>query len=139
MDIIIAENLHDKSVLSMLSLSLYMPSEERLNHLAGEYEADKNVFVLACIEDGMAVGIIALKRLTCEACEILNIGVSPAFRGRKIGSRLIDTAIECFSCRNLTAETDDDAVGFYRSYGFEIEALGEKYPGFPRYLCTLKS
>ena len=36
------------------------------------------------------------------------------------------------------AETDRDAVDFYRSCGFTIESLGEKYPRIERFLCTLQ-
>lgn len=33
----------------------------------------------------------------------------------------------------VTAETDHDAVGFYRTYGFSIHSLGEKYAGVERF------
>lgn len=35
----------------------------------------------------------------------------------------------------VSAETDADAVEFYRKYGFKIKSLGEKYPGVERFLC----
>lgn len=35
----------------------------------------------------------------------------------------------------LVAETDADAVGFYRHSGFEVMSLGEKYPGTERFSC----
>lgn len=37
----------------------------------------------------------------------------------------------------LRAETDGDAVGFYRACGFSVVSLDEKYPGCVRYLCRL--
>ena len=40
--------------------------------------------------------------------------------------------------KQLTAETDADAVGFYQRCGFEVESLGELYPGAERFRCTLK-
>lgn len=36
---------------------------------------------------------------------------------------------------SIVAETDDEAVDFYRRYGFFITSLGEKYPGVERFLC----
>lgn len=45
-----------------------------------------------------------------------------------------DKHLLCF----IFAETDNDAVGFYRSYGFEVTSLGEKYPGVERFLCKYK-
>ena len=42
------------------------------------------------------------------------------------------------SC-SMIAETDDDAVGFYRKVGFSVQPLGNKYvAGINRYLCTLE-
>ncbi|HPH97803.1 MAG TPA: hypothetical protein PKW33_16525 [Anaerolineaceae bacterium] len=36
----------------------------------------------------------------------------------------------------LSAETDCEAVDFYRRCGFQMESLGEKYPGMERFRCT---
>lgn len=35
----------------------------------------------------------------------------------------------------IKAETDKDAVGFYKKNGFSITSLGEKYPGVERFEC----
>ncbi|QSF44504.1 GNAT family N-acetyltransferase [Paenibacillus tianjinensis] len=37
----------------------------------------------------------------------------------------------------ITAETDHEAVGFYRNAGFAITSLGEQYPGVERFACIL--
>ncbi|MNU09693.1 hypothetical protein D3C72_2564150 [compost metagenome] len=37
----------------------------------------------------------------------------------------------------ITAETDHEAAGFYRSAGFTVTSLGEKYPGVERFACVL--
>lgn len=39
----------------------------------------------------------------------------------------------------IYTETDNDAVDFYRKYGFEITSLGEKYPGVERFLCEFRN
>ena len=36
---------------------------------------------------------------------------------------------------SIVAETDHEAVDFYRRYVFFITSLGEKYPGVERFLC----
>ena len=36
----------------------------------------------------------------------------------------------------LIAETDQEAVGFYRKCGFKVESLGELYPGVERFRCV---
>ncbi|MGG4554653.1 hypothetical protein ABEX11_20625 [Paenibacillus humicus] len=39
--------------------------------------------------------------------------------------------------RRVEAETDKDAVDFYRRLGFNITSLGQKYPGVERFQCSL--
>lgn len=41
--------------------------------------------------------------------------------------------------RKIQAETDQEAVGFYRKAGFVITSLGEKYPGVERFSCFFES
>ena len=117
---------------------MYTPTEEALNLCADKYEADESVSVLACVDGEVVVGIIVVKALTAASFEILSIAVESAFRGKGVGSKLISSFIENFSCGEIHAETDDAAVGFYRNLGFKIKSLGEKYPGIIRYICTLK-
>jgi hypothetical protein len=38
--------------------------------------------------------------------------------------------------RRSPAETDRDALEFYRAYGFAVQNLGEKYPGTIPFLDT---
>lgn len=129
--------LHDESILKIISHSQYMPTSEKLNALADSYEADDSIFVLAHGEQEID-GVIIIKHIANGEFEIVSIATSPFFRGRGIASKLISYAVSFLKCSSVKAETDDDAVGFYRKYGFEIEELGEKYPGYPRYLCTLQ-
>jgi hypothetical protein len=35
--------------------------------------------------------------------------------------------------KNVEAETDREADGFYRACGFTVHSLGEKYPGVERF------
>jgi ribosomal-protein-alanine N-acetyltransferase len=60
---------------------------------------------------------------------ILNIAVDPAFRGRGLGKRLLEYALEY--CRQLGAEQielevrtgNDAAIALYQKYGFVIREL----------------
>lgn len=131
-------DLHNRSVLAVLSHSQYKPTIKKMKQLADRYEADADVSAFACCDGGIACGVIVLKRLAPEEFEIMSIAVAPACRNRGIASTLIAQASGVLDCRVLKAETDDEAVGFYRRYGFTIESPGEKYPGTIRYLCTLR-
>lgn len=129
-------SLHDHRVLAMLSYCQYAPTEEKLSRLVDEFESDKDVYAFSCMQGEEPAGIIIMKRWQNASFEILGIAVEPAFRGRGIGTAIIKEAARLLLCTQMYAETDDDAVMFYKQCGFTVQALGEKYPGVMRYLCT---
>ncbi|MEK5530257.1 GNAT family N-acetyltransferase [Viridibacillus sp. FSL H7-0596] len=84
-------------------------------------------------------GCIGIEFLSPKCCEIKHIAVSPNHRGIGIGSKMISFILEKYSLSFMFAETDKDAVNFYKNYGFKITSLGEKYPGVERFRCILNS
>lgn len=87
--------------------------------------------------EGEIVGCIGIEIISLNECEIKHIAVSSVQRGKGIGSKMIKYVSEKYPL--FSAETDNDAVDFYRNYGFEITSLGEKYPGVERFLCEYKN
>lgn len=83
------------------------------------------------------IGIIGLKHGD-EVCEIGHIAVSPDKRGMGFGTDMINYVCNHYSFTRLIAETDSEAVAFYRKNGFKILSLGEKYPGVERFHCEFK-
>lgn len=56
-------NLNDKRVLTVISDSCYMPTEEKLNRLVCKYENDTGIFAFACEDNGLIFGVIILKQI----------------------------------------------------------------------------
>lgn len=133
----IKNNLHYERILAVISHSQYMPTEEKLNRLADKYDSNIDIFAYGYEDNDLVLGTIVLKYLGNDTYEILSIATDPAYRNQGIASRLISFSAANLKCSAIKAETDDDAVGFYRKYGFQIDSLGEKYPGTVRYLCTM--
>ncbi|MNY68257.1 hypothetical protein D3C86_2059900 [compost metagenome] len=52
------------------------------------------------------------------------------------GRGMLLEIIEDMQPTRITAETDEEAVQFYRNVGFVISSLGEKYPGVERFQST---
>ena len=67
------------------------------------------------------------------------IAVAPGLRGDGIGRALVD-ALAGVS-EQVVAETDDDAVGFYRALDFDIGSAPSdpRWPGHRRYRCVRRS
>jgi ribosomal protein S18 acetylase RimI-like enzyme len=71
--------------------------------------------------------------------EIVNIAADPDYRRQGLGSLLVKQMIAAHSPMKIIAETDDDAVGFYRKFGFNTVPFHSKW-GITRYkmdfVCT---
>lgn len=115
----IKNHLCDKSVYSLLAPSVFNPTPERLLSRTKKYQADDKTKAHAYSENGEYKGIIVFKTEDNTA-EILDIAVIPEYQGQGIGSKLIDFIFNSFKVDNITAETDGDAIGFYKKYGFTV-------------------
>jgi ribosomal protein S18 acetylase RimI-like enzyme len=69
--------------------------------------------------------------------EILDLAVDPDYRSQGLGSFLIGRMIADHSPAKVTAETDDDAVDFYRKLGFNVVPFQSKW-GITRYKMDLE-
>lgn len=130
-------NLFDPEVLTLLKPSVYNPTPERLKHRAEEYAADSNVKAYACKNSEKYIGIVVFVTEN-GTTEILDIAVKPEYRKHGIGRKLIDFIFTQFPIDNITAETDDEAVGFYKKCGFAVTPVGE-FCDTKRYFCKLSS
>jgi len=119
----IKASLFDHEILALMKPSVFDPTPERLKRRAEKYSADKNTFVYACKIDGVYAGIVVLKTENGTA-EILDIAVNPKYRKKGLGKSLIDFIFNQFPIDTITAETDDDAVGFYKKCGFAVASVG---------------
>ncbi|MGG2073912.1 GNAT family N-acetyltransferase [Lysinibacillus irui] len=83
------------------------------------------------------VGCIGIAKIDQKQCELKHIAVSPAYRDKGIGREMVQYIRERYSFSSICAETDQDAVNFYKNIGFQITSLGEKYPGVERFTCLM--
>jgi len=126
-----------EQVKQLLSYAVGSASGEKLSNILEQVylQGDSRLYVFID-NDGSALGIVGLKGEGASA-EILHIAVDEHNRNCGIGRRIIDELLKLENLTELTAETDHDAVEFYRRYGFGIQSLGEKYSAVERFHCRL--
>ncbi len=115
----VKEIITEPDILKLLAPSVYNPTQERLLNRAKKYQEDENANIYAYKDNGEHKGIVIFKIINNSAT-ILDIAVKPEYQGHGIGSKLIDFIFNSFNVDSITAETDDDAIGFYKKYGFTV-------------------
>lgn len=129
----VKNRITDFNILNLLAPSVYNPTYERLLNRAKKYQADKDTQIYAYKDNGTYKGIVVFK-ISDNIAEILDIAVAAEYQGRGIGGKLIDFIFNRFCAYKITAETDDDAVGFYKKYGFTVAETKTAY-NTKRYYC----
>ena len=121
----------------LLSMSLGYPSPEQVERARARYDPEAGWHLLGYAPAGPLLGSIGIQITGPGEGTVRHIAVLPAYRSQGIGRRLLQHAVEADRLHRLVAETDQDAVGFYRRCGFIITSLGERYPGVERFKCEL--
>lgn len=120
-----------------LLASCMWPDEERVRREPERYRIDSSRNLLGKLENNELIGLIGVQRNEVEVI-LLHIAVKEAYRGKGVGTEMIDEYIVANEIKRMEAETDQDAVDFYRKIDFEICSLGEKYPGRKRFRCIFE-
>ena len=100
------------------------------------YASQTNLFPYGVVREEKLAGMIGIEATNKHGI-IRHIVLAPLWRRCGIGQPMIVEAAVFLGLSVLEAETDADAVNFYRACGFVIRSLGEKYPGTERFLCRL--
>ena len=131
--------LQSQEAFSIYASCMYQPTYDAFKNRMKSYVSDASVKIYVCTENGDRIGILVLQTSSEEA-EIMGIAVSDHFRKRGIGRRMILQVMEQERFKCMKAQTDDDAVGFYRSCGFRDEMTIVEYPDgrAVRYNCILQ-
>ena len=122
----IKEIMTEPDILKLLAPSVYNPTEERLLNRAKKYQEDEETNVYVYKEDNEYKGIIVFE-IVNNSATILDIAVKSKHQGQGIGSKLIDFIFNSFNVDSIIAETDDDAIGFYKKYGFTVADTKVKF------------
>lgn len=131
----IKPQLNDSSIQELIGYST-LQDPEQLSQVISTYESDTVYELYGMVSEEEIVGIVGCTQQEEGTVVIRHLAVKPECRGAGFGRGLILELIQKLEPTTLIAETDEEAVEFYRSIGFIIESLGEKYPGVERFRCS---
>lgn len=115
---------------------VYTASRENVRVILAEYDNDKNKVLYGFFTDKKLIGIIGINSCK-EGIEIRHFGILKEYRNKKYGKELMNFIVQKYREENIFLYTDDDAIGFYKKYGYKaaellVEKDGKKYK---RYKC----
>ncbi|MCL2404469.1 MAG: GNAT family N-acetyltransferase [Defluviitaleaceae bacterium] len=117
---------------------MYKPTWKKFVSKAAEYMNNETTSIFGYYANEDIAGMIVVQK-SGELPKVRGIAVDPQYRQQGIGKQFIQYACSSLDITTLMAETDDDAVMFYRNCGFETEEfmiMGDSGE-HKRYKCTL--
>lgn len=99
-------------------------TDDALRSLPGSYDDCGGAFWIAREDDGVLLGTCGVTRLDAERFELRKMYLLPQSRGRGLGSRLLELAVDwaqAHGAKRLVLDTTDAmtaAIAFYERSGF---------------------
>ena len=119
---------------------MYQPTYEAYKSQMKNYASDTAVRIFISEKDHRKAGILVLDRSKLIA-EIVGIAVAEQNRCCGIGKNLIQEVMNLEHLDRIYAQTDEEAINFYRKCGFTEEKIIREYPegAVVRYNCYLSN
>jgi|GEM_PF-1591978 len=113
------------ALLEVIAPSIGNPTVEKIQQILNSYKND-NYYIIGCFIDDRLIAIIGIELISSKA-SINHISVLEEFRSQGIAKQLIQYVIEKFSLKEISAETDEESVGFYHNIGFICKSFKGNY------------
>ncbi|MBF7152609.1 MULTISPECIES: GNAT family N-acetyltransferase [Bacillus] len=126
------EQIEKDPILHVLQYAVG-PSETSLKKAVLFYGRNKGTFYK--FEEKACIGIEIIGTNKARIC---HIAVVPQYRHKGIALQMIKEVVRMHQLTYVEAETDKEAVEFYKKSGFQVQSLGEKYLGVERFQCYLE-
>lgn len=133
----IKDILCTQEIYNIYSACMFEPTFNKFKVKTEKMQNDSSVSVYGYFLNGKIIGVISTQE-TDKVVEIIGIAVDSKKRHSGIGTKLIDY-VKDKSPKPIIAETDNDAVMFYKKCGFDIEEkiVSKSNVSYSRYMCTL--
>lgn len=117
---------------------MYKATFDEYKEKIGEFSGKVTFHIFGCCDLGINKGIIILENKSCKTVEIVGIAVKKELQNSGLGRFMVNFVASNFEI--ITAETDEDSVGFYKSIGFSATPFVRHFEDgdVTRFYCELK-
>lgn len=126
--------IHKPEVAELLSYSVF-PDDKSLRAAIQHFEETDSLKLYGFEDEKLLVGLIGFEMDGDRTLTVHHLAVLPENRLKGYGRGIFFELIKAQKPSRIIAETDEDAVDFYRNIGFVVISLGETYPGVERFRC----
>ncbi|MCM3130307.1 GNAT family N-acetyltransferase [Paenibacillus provencensis] len=133
----IRDRINDVIVQELIGYST-LPEESHIQAALAMYKNNDSTELLGFEDEGQLVALIGIEQ-DGNKVMIKHLAVLPENREKGYGRGIISEMISSVQPETVIAETDEEAVDFYRNVGFVVYSLGEKYPGVERFRCVFET
>ena len=134
----IKDILCTQEIYAIYSACIFEPTFDKFKIKAEQMQNDFSISVYGYFSNEKIIGVISTQG-TGKTVEIIGIAVDTKERHSGVGTKLIDY-VRDKAQKPIIAETDSDAVLFYKNCGFNIKKIivSKSNISYSRYVCTLK-
>lgn len=128
--------IENEDIKRIISYAMFNPTEGRIKSaVESVYGKQQGKFYVA-EENETIIGIIGVRRVDNAYVEIMHIAVDEGHRMKDVARKMIRYVDDSERVDEIIAETDDDAVNFYKKLGFKVKKHEDKFTGAIRYSCV---
>jgi ribosomal protein S18 acetylase RimI-like enzyme len=129
----IKQRIKEEPIIELLSYCLF-PDPDIIEEEIRRYQENEHMELYGYEEEGTWIAIIGFM-MASDTLVIKHISVDPGYRGLGYGRGLLLEVLELKKPSLMIAETEEEAVDFFRNVGFMISSLGQAYPAMERFRC----
>lgn len=118
----------------VIALCIGNPTNEKIQSSLNYYSSAPNRLIIGTILNRSVIGLIGVS-IEDNIVIINHLAILGEYRGYGIAKKLVHYVAKCFQTKSIIAETDDEAIGFYRALNFHCDVFAGPY-GI-RYKCKL--
>lgn len=122
----------DDAAAAVLAAATFAGTVEAGRERLEAARADPDTSIYGLTADGELVAVYTLRRVHL-AMEITHLAVAAKHRRHGYGRRALADALRRAGSRPLVAETDEDALNFYKACGFKVIGRRRSPEGITRY------
>lgn len=131
-----AGSVDEPGIAELLALAVGS-GDERLEQTVRRYRDESTARLLVAHTEHHPIAVLGYELADVDVV-VRHIATAPGVRRTGVATSLLQALRRLIPAGlSIVAETDAHAVGFYRSNGFSVASLGEKYPGVERFQATL--